>query len=54
MRLMSPNIQNLLPPDFLSELSIDQREAIILAVTKAYTEGFIDARKLTELADRNK
>lgn len=50
---MSPNIQNLLPPDFLSELTTDQREAVVLAVTKAYTEGFIDARRLTELANKN-
>ena len=51
---MSPNIDLLIPPDFLSSLDPDQREILIVAVNKAYMNGFIDARKLTELAERAK
>lgn len=48
---MSHQINNYLPPDFLSDLNIDQREEIMMAISKAYFSGFSDARRLTELAE---
>lgn len=47
------DVYNFLPPYFLNGLDEGQRETIVMAINRAYTDGFSEAVKLCDLSQRN-